>query len=51
METKPKTHRCLACGAEWSKDQLMQSPSHTAIVLTCGDVFCGGAVVPIKEPK
>ena len=40
--------RCMTCGKVWDEDQLKDDPMSTAKKKTCGDLFCGVNVVPVK---
>jgi len=44
----PETYRCVLCHKIWDSHQVFQEKRSTAVVLTCGDLTCGGRVWPVK---
>ncbi len=49
MKQPDKKYKCMACLRLWNEDELYDDPMYTYRVFTCGDIFCGGRCLLVKE--
>ena len=44
-------YQCRICGCAWEGTEVFQDPISTALLLTCGDLTCGGPVTAISPMR